>query len=43
VVEDFQLPGRWLGTVVVNDVHAGTDDLLRDGDALSLFPLLVGG
>ena len=43
VVEDLQLPGHLLGIVVINDVHAGTDDLLRDGDALSLFPLLCGG
>ncbi len=43
VVEDLRLPGQLLGIVVINDVHAGTDDLLQDGDTLSLFPLLDGG
>jgi molybdopterin converting factor small subunit len=43
VIKDLQLPGHLLGIVVINDVHAGTDDLLRDGDTLSLFPLLCGG
>lgn len=43
VVEDLRLPEHLLGIVVVNDLHAGTDDLLYDGDTLSLFPLLDGG
>jgi molybdopterin converting factor small subunit len=43
VVEDLQLPWHLLGIVVINDLHAGIDDLLQDGDTLSLFPLLCGG
>ncbi|HXV20558.1 MAG TPA: MoaD/ThiS family protein [Desulfuromonadales bacterium] len=43
VIEDLQLPEHLLGIVVINDVHAGTEDVLRDGDTLALFPLLGGG
>jgi len=43
VVEDLRLPEHLLGIVVINDVHAGTEDVLRDGDTLALFPLLGGG
>lgn len=43
IVEDLGLPEHLLGIVVINDVHAGTDDVLGDGDTLSLFPLLDGG
>jgi molybdopterin converting factor small subunit len=43
VVEALRLPEHLLGIVVINDLHAGTDDILGDGDTLSLFPLLDGG
>jgi hypothetical protein len=43
VVTDLRLPAHLLGIVVINDVHAGIDDLLQDGDTLSLYPLLDGG
>jgi molybdopterin converting factor small subunit len=43
IVEDLRLPDHLLGIVVINDVHAGTEDVLQDGDTLSLFPLLDGG
>lgn len=43
VIEDLQLPAHLLGIVVINDVHADTDDVLADGDVLALFPLLDGG
>lgn len=43
VVVDLRLPEHLLGIVVINDAHAGTDDVLIDGDTLSLFPLLDGG
>lgn len=43
VVEDLRLPEYLLGIVVINEVHAGSDDVLQDGDTLSLFPLLGGG
>ncbi len=43
VVKDLRLPEHLLGIVVINDCHAGTDDVLCDGDELSLLPLLDGG
>jgi molybdopterin converting factor small subunit len=43
IVEDLRLPDHLLGIVVINDVHAGSEDVLHDGDTLSLFPLLDGG
>jgi len=43
VIADLQLPEHLLGIVVINDVHAGTEDILRDGDILALYPLLEGG
>jgi molybdopterin converting factor small subunit len=43
VVEDLRLPEHLLGIVVINEVHAGTEDVLQDGDTLALFPLLGGG
>jgi molybdopterin converting factor small subunit len=43
VVEDLRLPEHLLGIVVINEVHAGAEDVLQDGDTLALFPLLGGG
>lgn len=43
IVADLELPEHLLGIVIVNDVHAGTEDVLTDGDSLSFYPLLDGG
>lgn len=43
VVEDLNLPEHLLGIVLINDIHAGMDDVLNDGDTLCLLPLLDGG
>jgi molybdopterin converting factor small subunit len=43
IFQDLRLPQQLLGIVVINGVHAGVDDVLHDGDTLSLFPLLCGG
>lgn len=43
VVEVLRLPGQLLGIVLINGAHAGVDDLLQEGDALTLLPLLGGG
>lgn len=43
VVEDLRIPDRLLGIVLINGVHAGVDDLLTEGDVLTLLPLLGGG
>lgn len=43
VVESLQLPDHLLGIILINGVHAGLDDLLKDGDILSLLPMVDGG
>jgi hypothetical protein len=43
VVEELAIPDQLLGTVLINGAHAGIDDLLREGDVLSLLPILDGG
>lgn len=43
VVERLGLEPILLGIVLVNGRHADVETLLRDGDELSLLPLLDGG
>ena len=43
VVEQLQIPGTLLGTVLIDGVHASLDDQLREGAELSLLPILGGG
>lgn len=43
VVDDLRIPKPLLGIVLVNDIHAGAEDVLNDGDTLCLLPLLDGG
>ncbi len=43
VVERLQLPEQILGIVLINGVHADFEDLLRDGDSLTLLPIVDGG
>jgi len=43
VVAQLRISGPLLGIVLINGVHAGLDDVLRDGDTLSLLPILGGG
>lgn len=43
IVDELQIPNRILGIVLVNGVHARVDDMLSDGDILSLLPILGGG
>ena len=43
IVDDLQLPKDVLGIILINGVHAGEQDSLKDGDALSLLPMLDGG
>lgn len=43
VVDNLQLPQQILGIVLINGVHAGFDDVLSEGDRLTLLPILDGG
>lgn len=43
IVKELEIPDSLLGTVLINDVHAKTEDLLRDGDTVCLLPFIDGG
>jgi molybdopterin converting factor small subunit len=43
VAERLQLPTRLIGTVLIGGLHAGLDDPLKDGDVLTVLPILGGG
>ena len=43
VIDNLQLPKDVLGITLINGVHAGEQDILKDGDTLSILPLLDGG
>ncbi len=43
IVDELQISNRILGIVLINGVHAGVEDILQDGDTLSLLPILGGG
>ena len=43
VVDRLELPSELLGIVLINGIHAGAEDILQDGDILSLLPVLDGG
>ena len=43
VIEHLDLSPDLLGIVLINGKHAGVDDVLQNGDTLSLLPILDGG
>lgn len=43
IVDELRIPTPLLGIILVNDMHAGIEDVLHDGDTVSLLPLLDGG
>jgi hypothetical protein len=43
VVDELRIPGTLLGIVLINDIHAGVEDVLNDRDTLCLLPLIDGG
>jgi hypothetical protein len=43
VIDGLHLPMPLLGTVLVNGIHAGVEDLLHDGDTVCFLPFLDGG
>ncbi|WP_162605184.1 MoaD/ThiS family protein [Geomonas oryzae] len=43
IVEQLGLPRNDVGTVLVNGLHAAWDEMVQDGDVLSLLPRMGGG
>jgi molybdopterin converting factor small subunit len=43
VVDELLIPDPLLGIVLINEIHAGVEDLLQDGDTLCLLPFIDGG
>jgi molybdopterin converting factor small subunit len=43
IVLDLNLTEEEIGIILVNGRHAGLDHELKNGDTLSLFPLVGGG
>ena len=43
IVRELGIPERHLGMVLVSDRRANLDQVLKDGDVLSLFPVIGGG
>ncbi len=43
VVDLLRIPDPLLGIVLINEIHAGVEDVLMDGDSLCLLPFIDGG
>jgi len=43
VIEHLQLSRDVLGILLINGVHAEEQEILKDGDTLSILPMLDGG
>lgn len=43
IVAQLRLPDHILGIILINGIHAHLDSQLKDGDILSLLPILDGG
>jgi len=43
LIDELRIPVNLLGIVLVNGIHAGVEDLLADGDTVSLLPFIDGG
>lgn len=43
IIDELRLSTPLLGTVLVNGIHAGFEDSLKDGDTVCLLPILGGG
>jgi len=43
VIDHLQLPKDVLGIILIDGVHAEEQDILKDGDTLSILPMLDGG
>ncbi len=43
VINELRIPDPLLGVVLINGIHAGTVDILINGDTLCLLPFIDGG
>ena len=43
IIDDLQISEKLLGIILINGVHANSEEVLQDGDTLMLLPLLEGG
>jgi hypothetical protein len=43
LVEMLRLSTPLLGSVLINEIHAGVESLIHDGDTVCLLPFLDGG
>lgn len=43
IVEQLRLPDHILGIILINGIHGHLDSQLKDGDIISLLPMLDGG
>jgi len=43
VIENLKLPKGVIGIILINGMHASDQDILNEGDTLSILPLLDGG
>lgn len=43
IIDELRLSTPLLGTVLVNGIHAGFEDSLKNGDTVCLLPILGGG
>lgn len=43
IVEELGIPNSEVGIIFINGRNASMDQILKDGDTLSLFPLVGGG
>ena len=43
VIEHLELPAGYFGMVLLNGRHTDTEHVLRDGDVLTLLPMVDGG
>ena len=43
IIEELNLPKDVPKIIIVNGLHAVPDDVLQDGDVMSVFPPIAGG
>jgi molybdopterin synthase sulfur carrier subunit len=43
IIEELSLPEDDIGATLINGCHVEEDSELKDGDTLSIFPLVGGG